>query len=1276
AVLDEGPRLLGESSNSKEVVSGDNFNLECEKLWDYSTLITISNSSSGLFRSTLHVHSASFLDTGYYSCMTDETALFNDTENAASIYVYVKDLEHLLVSNDSFVIQAAKQYQPVVIPCRPTTLEANVSLWKDGVEIQVGEQEDQMIVEYDPTIGFTLDSVNMKDTGTYDCLAELGDMQNKIHCHIHITGESNVISYDPRVGFTLILHNLIDGGDYICKATNGKTETEVPYHVFVHMVSTTIPKPSINESAVHPVVTGETLYLECIGMAYRGIKFAISWETPNKNRQVNATDPVPHKNCGKGTYVCHKSTLTIRDVKHEDAGNYTCTVMDHNGITNRDTQEVKVNDPGVDLLELTDDGLNFTVPAGAPNVTWVVHVDASSRPTFQWFNQLDEEINSDSSIYMHKYNMSITKGYQQVMLVIYKVTIQDAGSYRFFANLNSVTKQLNLTLYVKDKPAVFIGGDIDLYFNLGTTYNMECRVVGYPQPEIQWSFLSCDFMEDCNETNFKIIENVPEPVLDSRKHLISKLPFKVTESGILKCHAKNTEGDHNETVAIFATDIPQQGNFPSLWRKSSEEVVEGDTVTLYCGTTKYNYSSDIWWYLKRTGYQDKMEINNETDIHFITRNDSAYSYISELTLLDVRKGSDADYTCAVRRQDDGVKEYKDTVVNVLASMKPKIKSTNLNGTDMMVNTGSSVYLHCKAAGLPRPTVVWYKDENSLVNDSRIRIEEDTMTIQFAKLDDEGEYKCVVTNRYGRSSRSMHLKFKDKPGVDWGLVISIVICGIILIIMIVVLCVKIRRERKLREELNVAGLANFVQGAMESINPEMPVDEQAELLPYDKKWEFPRDKLKLVELLVIVEYCRFGNLHNYLLRHREEFVNQIDPKTGEIDPTIGTDILSRTESMNGKSKLKYASLSFSNSSGCRSDSGGMPVDYRAACPDQLSDPTAVDTEMNLISLTPTGEQNGCMLSNNSVQPEWRSNYRGDYLGARPICTRDLLCWAFQVLHGDLAARNILLADDNIVKICDFGLAKSMYKSDNYRKKGDHYIDLNDPYMDMNAQWLQGLDNDYLSMMNAPTYGNMLKRKHFAIFSPHHLPTTSEGPEESGYLCMKSPPAEEAIFSPRRKESNIFRFSPHLQNQRRLRNEEGDEVKVTSFSNPSYQSIPIPILPSADNYVNMPQQKMSKYNQRNPSESLSINTDFSELYPSPSNLSGEEPMKLMDNELNSNNKSSLPVHDMKFQNSFSNPNYQSQIKTHNDGYVNVPNNNRRTSDASSGFQSDVGESLLVT
>ena len=42
---------------------------------------------------------------------------------------------------------------------------------------------------------------------------------------------------------------------------------------------------------------------------------------------------------------------------------------------------------------------------------------------------------------------------------------------------------------------------------------------------------------------------------------------------------------------------------------------------------------------------------------------------------------------------------------------------------------------------------------------------------------------------------------------------------------------------------------------------------------------------------------------------------------------------------------------------------------------------------------------------------------------------------QVLHGDLAARNILLTNDNVVKICDFGLSKTIYKTAYYRKSSN-------------------------------------------------------------------------------------------------------------------------------------------------------------------------------------------------------------------------------------------------
>lgn len=107
----------------------------------------------------------------------------------------------------------------------------------------------------------------------------------------------------------------------------------------------------------------------------------------------------------------------------------------------------------------------------------------------------------------------------------------------------------------------------------------------------------------------------------------------------------------------------------------------------------------------------------------------------------------------------------------------------------------------------------------------------------------------------------------------------------------------------------------------------------------------------------------------------------------------------------------------------------------------------------------------VMSNNSVQPDWRSNYRADNADAMTVTTTDLVSWAFQVargmdylsskrvLHGDLAARNILLCENNVVKICDFGLARSMYRGDNYKKSGELYnvIKLSISNFDLLREW---------------------------------------------------------------------------------------------------------------------------------------------------------------------------------------------------------------------------------
>lgn len=91
---------------------------------------------------------------------------------------------------------------------------------------------------------------------------------------------------------------------------------------------------------------------------------------------------------------------------------------------------------------------------------------------------------------------------------------------------------------------------------------------------------------------------------------------------------------------------------------------------------------------------------------------------------------------------------------------------------------------------------------------------------------------------------MFLFVADAPKVSKGVVIGVIVVILILVLFTIYLCLRIRRERRLFRELKAAGLADFERGNPDSINPELAVDEQADLLPYDKKYEFPREKIKL------------------------------------------------------------------------------------------------------------------------------------------------------------------------------------------------------------------------------------------------------------------------------------------------------------------------------------------------------------------------------------------------------------------------------------------------
>uniref|UniRef100_A0A672TDS0 Vascular endothelial growth factor receptor 3 n=1 Tax=Sinocyclocheilus grahami TaxID=75366 RepID=A0A672TDS0_SINGR len=153
------------------------------------------------------------------------------------------------------------------------------------------------------------------------------------------------------------------------------------------------------------------------------------------------------------------------------------------------------------------------------------------------------------------------------------------------------------------------------------------------------------------------------------------------------------------------------------------------------------------------------------------------------------------------------------------------------------------------------------------------------------------------------------------------------------------------------------------------------------------------------LMVIVEYCKYGNL-SYFLRAKREFF------------------------------LPYRDRSPKTQSQVRRMIEAGQVSQNECQPSTTS------------NINPPMQSRGKSTQKSKMDDLWKT----------PLTIEDLICYSFQVargmeflasrkcIHRDLAARNILLSENNVVKICDFGLARDIYKDPDYVRKGNARLPL--------------------------------------------------------------------------------------------------------------------------------------------------------------------------------------------------------------------------------------------
>ncbi|XP_066927035.1 fibroblast growth factor receptor 2-like isoform X2 [Clytia hemisphaerica] len=335
--------------------------------------------------------------------------------------------------------------------------------------------------------------------------------------------------------------------------------------------------------------------------------------------------------------------------------------------------------------------------------------------------------------------------------------------------------------------------------------------------------------------------------------------------------------------------------------------------------------------------------------------------------------------------------------------------------------------------------------------------------------DEGFYTCLVTNHIGHDYKTMYLTVKKSNTIEMTqpeieesstagnetMMIIIAVLGILVFISLLVLAwlffksyfkgkkgghkndtplgdlkINIDPPDKNPRALRLRNFSSGGSGAMIPLLNGGSVRSNSESralygdlddvfeIPFDPEWEVDRNLFVITETLgegafgVVVKATASG-----LVRGEEQHTT-VAIKMLKADATENElmDLLSEMDTMKHIGQHKNI------------------INFLGCCTQQ--DPVYV-----IVEFAPNGNLRQFLRSKRP--PPSDSDQRMDPL----LSAKDMVSFSLQIskgmdylasrkcIHRDLAARNILVGDDYVIKIADFGLARSVHEVDYYRKTTD-------------------------------------------------------------------------------------------------------------------------------------------------------------------------------------------------------------------------------------------------
>ncbi|KAM9742422.1 platelet-derived growth factor receptor alpha isoform 1-T3 [Dama dama] len=568
--------------------------------------------------------------------------------------------------------------------------------------------------------------------------------------------------------------------------------------------------PNENERVVQ---LNSSFSLRCFGES------EVSWQYPMSEEEYPDVE-IRNEENNSGLFV---TVLEVVSASAAHTGPYTCyynhTQVDENEIEGRHIY-IYVPDPDVafvplgmtDSLVIVEDEDSVIIPCRTTDpetpVTLlssegVVHASYDSRQGF--------------------------KGTFAVGLYICEATVRGKKFQTIPFNVYAYTATSKLDLEMESPKTVYKAGE---------SIVVTCTVFNNEVVDFQWTYpgqMKGKGITRLEETKFPAIKLV---------YTLRVPEATVKDSGDYECAAhqatKEVKKMRNVTISVHEKGfIEIKPNFNLLEAVNLHEVK--------------HFVVDVQAYPppKITWLKDNLTlIENLTEITTDIEKIQEISYRSKLKLIRAKEEDSGHYTIVVQNEDD-VKSYTFELLT-------QVPSSILDLVDDHHGSNGGQTVRCTAEGTPLPDIEWMvcKDIKKCNNEtswtvlanniSNIITEvhpRDRSTVEgqvtFAKVEETIAVRCLAKNPLGVESRELKLvapTLRSELTVAAAVLVLLVIVIISLIVLVVIWKQKPRYEIRWR--------------VIESISPDgheyIYVDPMQ--LPYDSRWEFPRDGLVLGRIL--------------------------------------------------------------------------------------------------------------------------------------------------------------------------------------------------------------------------------------------------------------------------------------------------------------------------------------------------------------------------------------------------------------------------------------------